>query len=86
MIDKLKMHTLDKAMANFEKLTALFPNAVTETIVEGKVMRAMDADVLQQETSVVVVDSAEERYQFTWPAKKKSVMLANFPIAATPLP
>lgn len=31
-MEKLKMHTPDKADENFKKLAAMFPNAVTETI------------------------------------------------------
>ena len=62
----------------------MFPNAVTETINEnGEVVRAIDKDVLMQEISCKVVDSNEERYQFTWPDKKKSVLLANAPINKT---
>ena len=34
-MDKLKMHTPNKADENFKKLAALFPNAVTETIDEN---------------------------------------------------
>lgn len=88
-MDKLKMHTLkmhtpNLADENFAKLTALFPNAVTETINEnGEVVRAIDADVLRQEISATVVEGAQERYQFTWPDKKKSVVLANQPITKT---
>lgn len=81
---KLKMHTPDLAEENFRKLAAMFPNAVTETINEdGEVVRAIDADVLRQEISAAVVEGAQERYQFTWPDKKKSVVLANQPIAKT---
>lgn len=36
-----------------------------------------------QEISCEVVDGNEERYQFTWPDKKKSVLLANAPINKT---
>lgn len=83
-MDKLKMHTPNKADENFAKLAAMFPNAVTETIDEnGEVVRAIDKDVLMQEISCKVVDGKEERYQFTWPDKKKSVLLANAPIAKT---
>ena len=83
-MDKLKMHTPNKADENFAKLAALFPNAVTETINEnGEVVRAIDKDVLMQEISTAVVDGAEERYQFTWPDKKKAVLAANSPIAKT---
>lgn len=83
-MDKLKMHTPNKADENFKKLAELFPNAVTETIDEnGEVVRAIDKDVLMQEISCTVVDGNEERYQFTWPDKKKSVLLANAPINKT---
>lgn len=82
---KLKMRTQNKADENYKKLAELFPNAVTETIDEttGEVIRAIDKDVLMQEINTHVVDGKEERYQFTWPDKKKSVLLANSPIAET---
>ena len=83
-MDKLRMQTANKADENFRKLAAMFPNAVTETINEnGEVVRAIDKDVLMQEISCSVVDGNEERYQFTWPDKKKSVLLANAPINKT---
>ncbi len=78
------MQTANKADENYKKLAELFPNAVTETINEnGEVVRAIDKDVLMQEISCTVVDGKEERYQFTWPDKKKSVLLANAPINKT---
>ena len=88
-MENLKMHTPDLADENFKKLAALFPNEVTETITgykaDGKpiIERAIDADVLRQEISATVVEGPQERYQFTWPDKKKSVVLANQPIAKT---
>ena len=83
-MDRLRMQTANKADENFKKLAAMFPNAVTETIDEnGEVVRAIDKDVLMQEISCKVVDGNEERYQFTWPDKKKSVLLANAPINKT---
>lgn len=88
-MENLKMHTPDLADENFKKLAALFPNAVTETITGYKangepiIERAIDADVLRQEISATVVEGPQERYQFTWPDKKKSVVLANQPIAKT---
>ena len=88
-MENLKMHTPDLAAENYKKLAALFPNAVTETITgyddNGKaiVERAIDADVLRQEIAAQVVEGAQERYQFTWPDKKRSVVLANQPIAKT---
>lgn len=83
-MEKMKMQTANKADENFKKLAEMFPNAVTETIDEnGEVVRAIDKDVLMQEISCKVVDGNEERYQFTWPDKKKSVLLANAPINKT---
>ena len=88
-MDKMRMQTANKADENFKKLAAMFPNAVTETIVgydeDNKpiIERAIDKDVLMQEISVKVVDGKDERYQFTWPDKKKSILLANSPISKT---
>ncbi|MGF7002564.1 adenine-specific DNA-methyltransferase [Lachnospiraceae bacterium PFB1-21] len=86
-MNRLTMHTNSKAERNYAALTGLFPNAVTEAIDEnGDVVRAIDKDVLMQEINTKVVDGNEERYQFTWPDKKKAVLLANAPIAKTLCP
>lgn len=78
------MHTPNLARENYEKLKALFPDAVTETInEEGKLVHAIDKDVLMQEINEEVVDDGQERYQFTWPDKRKAVVLANAPIEKT---
>lgn len=83
-MDRMTMHTPNLADENFKKLAALFPNAVTETANEnGEVVRAIDKDVLMQEISTTVVEGREERYQFTWPDKKKAMLAANAPISAT---
>ena len=84
MTDKLKMHSINKVDENIEKIGKLFPNCITERKNEkGEVEYAIDFDVLKQELSSVVVEGNEERYQFTWPDKKKSILLANAPIAKT---
>lgn len=83
------MQTENIADKNFEMLSKMFTNALTETITgyddDGKpiVERAIDADVLRQEISCKVVEGKDERYQFTWPDKKKAVLLANTPINKT---
>lgn len=88
-MEKLKMQTENIADKNFETLSKMFPNALTETITgyddDGKpiVERAIDADVLRQEISCKVVEGKDERYQFTWPDKKKAVLLANTPLNKT---
>lgn len=82
-MDKLTMMSKDKVQENIEKIRALFPNAVTEVLRDGKPTLAVDFDVLKQEMSSILIDDKEERYQFTWPDKKKSILLANSPISAT---
>lgn len=83
MSDKLKMHTASVTEENIAKIRELFPNVVTEVIKDGEVKLGVDFDALKQELSDVVIDSGKERYQFTWPDKKKSILLANSPISAT---
>ena len=86
---KLNLETKNLAQDKFKKLAELFPNAITETIVgqdeEGNdiIDRAIDADILRQEISEHVIEGREERYEFTWPDKRKSMLLANAPINKT---
>ena len=83
-MDKMKMHSVNKVDENIAKIGALFPNCLTERKNEnGEVEYAIDFDILKQELSSVIVEGNEERYQFTWPDKKKSILLANAPIAKT---
>lgn len=83
-MEKLKMHSVNKVDENIKRIGELFPNCMTERKNnQGEVEYAIDFDVLKQELSAVVVDGNEERYQFTWPDKKKSILLANAPIAKT---
>lgn len=83
-MEKIRNYTPDLAEENYKKLAELFPNAVTETKdEEGNTVRAIDADVLRQEISATVVEGDQERYQFTWPDKRKSIVMANAPIAKT---
>ncbi len=82
----LNMQSLDKVAANIAKMQELFPNCMTETInSEGKVVHAVDFDMLRQELSehVEVVEGFAERYQFTWPDKRKAILAANAPINKT---
>lgn len=82
-MDKLKMMSMDKVQGNVEKIRALFPNAVTEVLRDGEPTLAVDFDVLKQELADTIIDDREQRYQFTWPDKQKSILLANTPISAT---
>ena len=83
-MDKMKMQTPDITESNIEKIGQLFPNCLTERIGEdGKVERAIDFDQLRQELSKEIVEGPQERYQFTWPDKKKAIRLANTPSTMT---
>ena len=82
-MDKLKMHSMDMVQRHIEQIGALFPNCVTETVRDGQVVRGIDFDMLRQELSDVVVEGPAERYQFTWPEKRKSILAANAPITDT---
>ena len=78
------MQTQDGIAANIDKIAALFPNCITETRgADGSLRRAVDFEALQQELMPVLVSDTEERYQFTWPDKRKAKLLANAPINAT---
>ena len=82
-MNNLKLHSLDKVAANIDAIAALFPNAVTEVLRDGKTERVIDFEVLRQELSDSLVEGREERYQFTWPDKRKAVLAANAPITST---
>ena len=82
-MDKLKMQTADGTMQNIERIAQLFPNCVTEVMKGGKETLAIDFDRLRQELSDHVVEGNDERYQFTWPDKRKAQLAANAPISAT---
>ena len=80
----LKMHTANLVAKNIEKLTALFPNCITETRNEqGEIIEGVDFDLLRQELSDVLVEGEQERYTLNWVGKKESILAANAPIAKT---
>lgn len=83
-MEKLKMHSLDNVEDNIKKIGNLFPNCLTEIKNDnGEIESTIDFDKLKQELSNDIVEGRKERYQFTWPDKKKSMLLANSPIAKT---
>ena len=88
-MEKLHMQSADGVQVNIEKIALLFPDCVTETIVgydadDKPILRhKVDFEKLQQNLSSEIISGKEERYQFTWPDKKKAILLANSPINAT---
>lgn len=83
-MDKLKMQSRNVVGDNVEKIAALFPQCVTERLnKDGKPELAIDFDKLRDELSKDLLDSAEDRYQFTWPDKRAASRLANEPVNLT---
>ena len=74
---------MDKVQYNIDKIREMFPNAVTEVKRGEKTELAVDFDVLKQELADTLIDERELRYQFTWPDKQKSILLANTPVEKT---
>ena len=83
-MEKLKMQTVDGVQDNISRIVELFPECITEVSNQmGGVKRAVDFDKLRQLLSSDIVEGNEERYQFTWPDKRKAILAANAPINAT---
>ena len=82
-MEKMKLETSDLTAQNIEKIGALFPNCVTETVDEnGKQKKAINFDMLRQMLSSDVVEG-DEAYEFTWVGKKAAIVEANKPIRKT---
>jgi adenine-specific DNA-methyltransferase len=82
-MDKMRMESPDMTAQNIDKIAALFPNCITETMGEdGKLKRAINFDLLRQMLSGDVVEG-DEAYEFTWVGKKAAIVEANKPIRKT---
>lgn len=78
------MKTRDRSQDHLEKIAQLFPNVLTEVRDEqGNLKRAVDFELLKQELADVLVESAQERYQLSWPGKRQAILMANTPIHKT---
>lgn len=78
------MQSMDITSSNVKKIRALFPDCVTERKnADGKLELAVDFEKLQQELSDDIIGEGEERYQFTWPDKRKAIREANIKITDT---
>lgn len=82
-MDKMRMESVDMTAQNVEKISALFPNCITETVDEnGKPKKAVNFELLKQMLSTDVLDG-DEAYEFTWVGKKAAIVEANKPIRKT---
>ena len=83
-MEKLRMQSHDVIGSNTQKIVQLFPNCVTEFInKDGKLVQGIDFELLQIELGGEIIGENEERYQFTWPDKKKAVREANIQTTST---
>ena len=82
-MEKMRMESVNMTAQNIEKIGALFPNCITETIDEnGKAKKAINFELLRQILSDEVIEG-NEAYEFTWVGKKASIVEANKPIKKT---
>lgn len=82
-MDKMRMESVDITAQNIEKIGALFPNCITETVDEnGKSKQAINFELLKQMLSGDVIEG-NEAYEFTWVGKKAAIVEANKPIRKT---
>lgn len=82
-MDKMKMESVDMTAQNIDKIGAMFPNCITETVDEnGKPKKAINFELLKQMLSGDVIDG-DEAYEFTWVGKKAAIVEANKPIRKT---
>ena len=75
---KLNFKTANGIDVNLEKLSQLFPEAITETKDEnGNIKRVANLDVLKTLLNGNVADPNDvECYEFTWPGKREAIMEA----------
>ena len=82
-MDKMRMESVDLTAQNIEKIGALFPNCITETVDEnGKAKKTINFELLKQMLSGDVIEGSEA-YEFTWVGKKAAIVEANKPIRKT---
>ena len=78
------MQSHDVIGSNTRKIAELFPHCVTERRgKDGTLELAIDFEKLQAELSNELIGEGEERYQFTWPDKRKAVREANVSTTST---
>ena len=82
-MDKIRMESVNMTAQNIEKIGALFPNCITETVGDnGKLTKAINFELLRQMLSTDVIDG-DEAYEFTWVGKKAAIVEMNKPIRKT---
>lgn len=69
---------------NIRKIQELFPSVVKEAKDEqGKNRYSIDSELLAQELSNDLIGEGKERFQMSWPGKRKAIITANSPTDKT---
>lgn len=84
-MDKIELGTPNITQENISKLIELFPQVATEVESDGELKQTVDFDALK-ELLGDVAEGLRERYQFTWPGKRKAKAEARRPINKTMIP
>ena len=74
-MNKLDMETKNITKNNIQIIKDNFPNCVVNDEI--------DFELLKQELSSVIIEGGKEKYQLTWPGKKKAILDANTKISKT---
>ena len=78
-MNRIKTITSNIVSENILKIKELFPNCAIETKDKNEnTTLKIDLETLKQELSDDVIKN-NEKYEFTWPGKNKSILLANQP-------
>ena len=82
-MEKMRMESVDMTAQNIDKISALFPNCITEAKDEnGRLKKVINFNMLRQMLSGEVLEG-DESYEFTWVGKKAAIVEANKPIRKT---
>ncbi|OUN26518.1 site-specific DNA-methyltransferase [Blautia sp. An81] len=88
-MEKMRMESVNMTEKNVDKIAALFPNCITESLDEEKstpekkaYKKVVNFDVLRQMLSGEVLEG-DEAYEFTWVGKKSAIIEANTPTKKT---
>ncbi|MDD5177494.1 MAG: site-specific DNA-methyltransferase [Sterolibacterium sp.] len=73
----------DLKTENIATLKALFPELLTERIVDGKAETAINVDVLKQLVGDTTASDAEEKYGLNWHGKRRARQIALTPSTGT---
>ena len=83
-MDKMSMRCNLSSNRALTELELILPEVIVETKNDdGAVVKKIDVNKLKMLLGEDVADDKEERFQFTWPDKKKSGALSNVPTTNT---